>query len=1518
LTEKIKRSQVIKKRIVKSIVWLCLSPIILLFIIIGLIHLPPVQNYLVDKATNYLSENTGYRSEIGYANIRWFNSVSIDELTIYDQNDVKMIDVNEVVISFALKELIGGKDISINEAWLNKASVNLRNEGNNGLNIDNWVAKITDLTSVPGPAPTDPSVFSIDKVTLVNSEFSLSDARKDSISDGFDYNHFTLKNLRADIRNLESIGSNFEINVQFLTAEDQASGLKIDNLETIFQTSLKKMAFTNLDLKIGKSHIKDSIVFNFDDPSAMSEFVTEVDFDANFKSSLLHSDELSYFVPEFKKYDQQIKIDGYFQGKVNSFYSDDFEISFGEYSKLNGRLDIEGLPNINETIFDVDLDDSFLKATDLRQFINDRTFKISNKLGLVKLNGQYDGLINDFVADGEFETALGNVNPNVQITLPDNKLASYSGRLSLEDFNVGVLTEDSVFQKVNLNGSVEGEGFTLEQANFKLDAKVSKIGILGYQYVNITTNGTFAQSFFSGDISVDDPNLIFKAEGSVDLRNNKRLFKINGRLTRADLTAIKLAEDALFIASDFDLDFEGVKLDSLLGNFHLTDAYLKYGNEDILIDSVFFSSQRNSRNRSVKFNSDYFNINMDGQFEFSTLLTELQNINGQYKLVFSSRSNEIPEYLKTNGKSTQAFDITYSAELPNINPIIQLFDSAIYVGKNASLNGRFINSNTEDFQLNAKIDSLIYSNISFLNNEIDINASSLRDPDKVLALGYLYSEKQIYANTSETDALTLETVWDGKRIELRQNIGQTASGNYAEIGAGIDFFENRTELRFQESNIIVLDQIWNITEDNVVVFGENNISIENLDIYNDNQSITLDGQISVSRDSTESMKVVFENVEVENLNTLTLKSYSGKINGSVTAHNLLYNPLLYGDVKINEFKIDDFLVGDISGALLWNDINSKFDINLIVDRLGKKIIQLEGDFYPARNTNQLDLDLILNDANLNIGEPYIEDYFTRVAGTINGRLTVGGTLSDPLIRGNGTIKNGGIKINYLNTEYKFGGGVKFDKNLISLSGLQFLDVNGNPAQFGGEVRHNSFRDISLDLNGNLDRFEVLNTTVDNGDIYYGNAYATGNVSLRGAASNLTINADVTTAPNTKIYIPISEGNDNASVDYINFINLTDTTQTYSSSGDEVEKMKIEGLKLDLNINVTPDAYTEIIIDPKTGDIIRGRGNGQLRLQIDTQGDFQMTGGLNITEGAYNFSLYNIITKEFDIEQPSRITWSGDPYSGIMDINASYSQNTSLAPIFKQTGFADGNESSAVNRRYPTKVLLHLNGPLLSPEINFDIDFSEINAQNFELQTALNAFKNRLASDEQELTRQVVNVIVLNSFSDNNTLNIGGKSASQNVSQLLSNQLSQLVAQLDENLEIDFDLASLDQDAYNTFQLRLSYTFLNGRLRVTREGGLSNQVNQTDYTTDINSIAGDWTAEYLLTSDGRYKVKVYSRSSYNFATAVSGGTTQTSGASITQSSSFNSLSEFFTGVDKKRRERREEKLARKEEEENNSN
>ena len=202
-----------------------LTPLLLLGLVIGLIHLPPVQNYIIDEVTGYLTEGTGYRSEIDYTNIRWFNSVVIEGTRIYDHADEEMIAIDELVVSFDLAALIGKKDIRLNEAWVDGASVNLRDEGPVALNIDYWVIALDSLLAgeapaQPSPTPFEPALFGIDKITLINSEFSLSDGRRDSLSTGFDYNHFRLTGLNADLLNLKAIRDTFQIDVKYLTARD--------------------------------------------------------------------------------------------------------------------------------------------------------------------------------------------------------------------------------------------------------------------------------------------------------------------------------------------------------------------------------------------------------------------------------------------------------------------------------------------------------------------------------------------------------------------------------------------------------------------------------------------------------------------------------------------------------------------------------------------------------------------------------------------------------------------------------------------------------------------------------------------------------------------------------------------------------------------------------------------------------------------------------------------------------------------------------------------------------------------------------------------------------------------------------------------------------------------------------------------------------------------------------------------------------------------------------------------------
>jgi hypothetical protein len=414
---------------------------------------------------------------------------------------------------------------------------------------------------------------------------------------------------------------------------------------------------------------------------------------------------------------------------------------------------------------------------------------------------------------------------------------------------------------------------------------------------------------------------------------------------------------------------------------------------------------------------------------------------------------------------------------------------------------------------------------------------------------------------------------------------------------------------------------------------------------------------------------------------------------------------------------------------------------------------------------------------------------------------------------------------------------------------------------------------------------VLNTAREKGSSYYGTAIVSGNIQFEGPLDNFRVEATAVSEKGSRMYIPINENTDVEQKDYISFVSFNDSVQI-GVDEPEIKKVKTSGINLDLGLDITPDAYIEIIFDLQAGDIIRGRGNGNLNLLIDTQGDFNMFGEYTIQEGGYNFTLYNIINKEFEILPDSRISWYGDPYEGILDIQATYEQTADVSPLF-------GNQSETLaTGRYPAIVELDLQGRLLSPEIDFDIYLGDNQTVDPQITQRIQERK----SDEQALNRQVFSLIVLRQFSPPDDLSLGqGGALSGSVSELLSNQLSYWFSQVDENLEIDVDLNGLDQEALNTFQLRLSYTFLDGRLRVTREGGFTNTVENT---SDFSSVAGDWTLEYLLSPDGKFRAKMYNRNTYNsLNSGIENNTTTSAGFSLIHTQTFNSINELFSRKDK---------------------
>ena len=130
-----------------------------------------------------------------------------------------------------------------------------------------------------------------------------------------------------------------------------------------------------------------------------------------------------------------------------------------------------------------------------------------------------------------------------------------------------------------------------------------------------------------------------------------------------------------------------------------------------------------------------------------------------------------------------------------------------------------------------------------------------------------------------------------------------------------------------------------------------------------------------------------------------------------------------------------------------------------------------------------------------------------------------------------------------------------------------------------------------------------------------------------------------------------------------------------------------------------------------------------------------------------------------------------------------------------------------------------------------------------------------------------------------------------------------MSQVDENLEIDISLGDLSGEAYNTFQLRLSYTFLDGRLRVTRDGGFTNPESQAD----VASVLGDWSVEYVLTENGNLRVKVFQKTDYNSLdnSFSSDFSVLRGGFSLIYTQSFDEVREILESARKNTSERRED-------------
>ena len=1516
----------------KTLLYLFLTVLVVALGILLSLQIPAVQTRLAQKGADWLSSKLLFPVDIQGVSIKWFDSITLEKLTIKDYQGRPMIRVGRLDVDYNLQHLLDSSahNLHLDEIVLYRPDVQMiKNLKNGDTNLDDFIARIEQLTS----DPTKPSIpnqnvpFTVGHIHLVDGTYTLEDPREPFMhnKNSFDHNHFTLQHLTAEVSNFLVLGDTIAFDAKGLTGIDRDSRIKIRQLDTRFLYCNTKMDLGRLYAHIGNSIIRNELTFFYDKPSAFGDFNSRVLIQARFRDSKIQSVDLGYFSDYLRGLNETWTLTTNFTGTVTDFRLHHTDLRFGHNgrSRLAGDIAWKGLPDMAKTTVNFAFTPSVVNMADIRQYYPDSSFnKTIQKLGTASFDATFVGAFDNFKTKGSFRTSIGNVTGDLALKLATKaSLTTYTANLKAENLDLGQLIgQPDEFGKLDGEGKIAGKGTDLKQATIDLDGKFGRFEWQRYDYRNVAAHGSLQKALFQGQLHINDPNVAFDLDGEFKLSGPQNHYDLHGIVQHADLRALGYIRDSLVVKTNLNIQLEGSKLDDIVGSAAFNNATLSLNKRNLDINKLTLASsiERNTRGvgdsigtqRYFDLDSDFLTTRLQGNFQPQRTIDDLTQLVHEYDLHFRGDAAGMKAYYEQKRQKAARlagprsinhpirYGVDYQLITKNSTPLIAFLGASAFIAPSTRLEGRFTEDNTSFLTVTVKTDSLQFGKIGFGPSDLDLTTSKFTYGEEVLASAVISSKRQLLSAFLPTRNLQVEASWDVDHIDFTSDIDQADSSgrytNHADLNGDLKFKGDAIDLTFRQSKVRVLDSDWTLNPESLIRKVGDNYTIRNLSLLNENQLIQASGKIS--SDTSEHLDLEAHNFLLASLNSVLNTNLGGTLNGSLDVRNLYNTPIIESVLSVGALSYENAPIGDIRGQGEWDQQTQRLNVNASVNRDGADVIILTGTYTPQLKTNPLALKANVNNANLSLLEPFTTDIFSNLGGIASGIIDVTGNPNVPVLNGEVTIQGGRARFDYLKADFTFDDKIYFGANEIIVRQLTLHDPQGNIAQVRGGVYHDGFRDFSLRFDADFKNFKILNTVAKDNDAFYGQAVVTGKAELFGPTNNLMIKANVASNKGTRIYIPLDGATSVAADDQIRFVNLsskgtsTPGSRTATRAANQSEgDIDLSRVQMDFNFDITPDAYCEIQLDRQTGDIIKAYGQGRVAMKVDTKGDFTMTGNYEIQKGDYTFTFQNIINKRFQIRPNSRITWTGDPYGALLDVTAAYTQYTSLAPLLPtQKTTADQA------RRYPVDLVIKLTGELENPTISYDLDIKDYPSSS-DYRQAVTAFESRLQSNDQELTRQVSSVLLFNqllsegtSLFDQGQVNSG---VANSVSELLSNQISRLASNLNEKLDVGvsfggFTSGTQNDNLLNNLQLRFSYRLLNDRLRISRDGGFT--YGQSQY--NAASLLGEWTLEYFITADGHLRAKVYNRnqqsilSQYNlYSTITTGG-----GVSLLYTRSFNHI------------------------------
>jgi hypothetical protein len=281
----------------------------------------------------------------------------------------------------------------------------------------------------------------------------MANYNQEPISEGIDFNRMKIGEITANATNFYVAGSEIGLDIKLLSGNELSSGLTIQELKTDFTFSDEFIELDRLSLKTKNSHIKDYLRLEYASTASFSNFIEEVVLIARLDESKLALRDLRYFTTNIPDVEDIIYLSGDVKGPVSDIRSKEFLVKLGDKTAVFGAFELDGLPDIQNTYFNVSLQNTTILARDLQPFLPPNVQKEIQKFNQIELDADFTGILDRFVLNGIIQTSIGSIDGRINYDLVKNTPTIVS-KLKIKNKNDELLNLDigeiSIEYKVDL------------------------------------------------------------------------------------------------------------------------------------------------------------------------------------------------------------------------------------------------------------------------------------------------------------------------------------------------------------------------------------------------------------------------------------------------------------------------------------------------------------------------------------------------------------------------------------------------------------------------------------------------------------------------------------------------------------------------------------------------------------------------------------------------------------------------------------------------------------------------------------------------------------------------------------------------------------------------------------------------------------------------------------------------------------------------------------------------------------